>query len=277
MYAHSDNLVNLITSKTFKSHLWQHRWLFLAFTEREIKNRYIGSVGGLLWAFLHPLLLLAIYGLVFRLVFKVSIPELGDRPFVEFVALGLWPWLAFQESVQRGTQAIQANASLVKKVAFPHELLVYAATTATFAIHMAGFSLVLIVLAAVGNGFSSSGVLPGLLSLLLLFILANALALAFAALQVFLRDLDQFLPSVFMVFFYATPILYPVTMLPDSLREVMLWNPLVYFVSPLRDALIFGQSGLGGSGLLAWGTVPLVFLLGRWLFLRLSPHFEDFV
>ncbi len=264
-------------SAVLKSHLWHHRWLFLAFTEREVKNRYIGSVGGLLWAFLHPLLLLAIYGLVFRLVFKVSIPELGERPFVEFVALGLWPWLAFQESVQRGTQAIQANASLVKKVAFPHELLVYAATTATFAIHMAGFGLVLAILALLGKGFSSSGAGFGLLSLLLLFVLANALALACAALQVFLRDLDQFLPSVFMVFFYATPILYPVTLLPDSLREIMAWNPLVYFVSPLRDALIFGQKTLGWPELMAWSAVPLVFLLGRWLFLRLSPHFEDFV
>lgn len=257
--------------------MWQHRWLFLALTEREVKNRYIGSVGGLLWAFLHPLLLLAIYGLVFRLVFKVSIPELGERPFVEFVALGLWPWLAFQESVQRGTQAIQNNASLVKKVAFPHELLVYAATTATFAIHMTGFGLVLLSLAVIGIGFSGGGVLPGLLSLLLLFVLANALALVCAALQVFLRDLDQFLPSVFMVLFYATPILYPVTMLPDGLRDAMAWNPLVYFVSPLRDALLFGQADPGWVALLAWGLAPPVFVFGRWLFMRLSPHFEDFV
>lgn len=260
-----------------KSHLWQHRWLFLALTEREVKNRYIGSVGGLLWALLHPLLLLAIYGLVFRLVFKVSIPELGERPFVEFVALGLWPWLAFQESVQRGTQAIQANASLVKKVAFPHELLVYAATTATFAIHMAGFALVLLTLALFGSGFSVGGVAFGLLSLLLLFVLANALALACAALQVFLRDLDQFLPSVFMVLFYATPILYPVTMLPEPLRGIMLCNPLVYFVSPLRDALLFGRVDIGWAELFAWVAAPLALLCGRWLFMRLSPHFEDFV
>lgn len=269
-------MTGAIPAKT-KSHLWQHRWLFLALTEREIKNRYIGSAGGLLWAFLHPLLLLGIYGLVFRLVFKVSIPELGERPFVEFVALGLWPWLAFQESVQRGTQVIQNNASLVKKVAFPHELLVYATTTATFAIHMAGFAVVLLVLALVGQGFSYGGIGSGLLSLLLLFVLANALALSFAAFQVFLRDLDQFMPSVFMVLFYATPILYPLSLLPEMLRDAMAWNPLVYFISPLRDALIFGSPSFGATEFLILAASPVVFLGGRWLFMRLSPHFEDFV
>jgi ABC-type polysaccharide/polyol phosphate export permease len=256
----------------------RYRWLFISLAERELKNRYAGSTGGLLWALVHPLLLLGIYALVFSLVFKVNIPELGERPFVMFVAFGLWPWLAFQEGVQRGLQSVVANAGLVKKVAFPHEVLVYAATSATFAVHGAGCVLVLLCFAVFDGGLFLSG-LPVMLAMwFFLFVLANALALVLAAVQVFVRDLDQFVPSLMMVLFYATPVLYPLSMLSSPLREVMEFNPLTHFVAPGRDTLLWGAASQAwGMTLLVWALAPLLFWLARRVFLRLSPHFEDFV
>jgi len=256
----------------------RYRWLFISLAERELKNRYAGSTGGLLWALVHPLLLLGIYALVFSLVFKVSIPELGERPFVIFVALGLWPWLAFQESVQRGLQSVVANAGLVKKVAFPHEVLVYAATSATFALHGGGCLLVLGCVAIVDGGLHLAG-LPVMFAMWgVLFVLANALALLLAAVQVFVRDLDQFVPSLMMVLFYATPVLYPLSLLSSPLREAMSLNPLTHFIAPGRDTLLWGMAAWDWEiTLLAWLIAPVLFWLARRVFLRLSPHFEDFV
>lgn len=258
--------------------LRRYRWLFLSLAERELKNRYAGSTGGLLWALVHPLLLLGIYALVFSLVFRVQIPNLGERPFVIFVALGLWPWLAFQEGAQRGLQSVVANAGLVKKVAFPHEVLVYASTSATFAVHGAGCLLVLLCIALFDGALHPLGLPVMLLMWGTLFVLANALALLLAAVQVFIRDLDQFVPSLMMVLFYATPVLYPLSLLSPPLREVMAFNPLAYFVAPGRDALLWGVAGQDwGKTALLWTAAPLLFWLARRVFLRLSPHFEDFV
>ena len=100
----------------FFADAWSARWLFVNFLRREISDRYIGSVSGLSWILLQPLALLAIYGFVFAVIFRVNIPEMQGRAFIEFVALGLWPWLAFQEGVQRGPMSIQAAAGLIKKV-----------------------------------------------------------------------------------------------------------------------------------------------------------------
>ena len=243
--------------------------------EREIRSRYLGSLGGLYWAILQPLLLLGLYAVLFRTIFQVRLP--GSYSFIEFVALGLWPWLAFQEGVQRGAQAVRANASLVRKVAFPNELLVVAAVAATFGIHVAGFVLVLATLSIFGSGVALSGLPVALLALTLLLLVSMAMALALAALQVFLPDIDQFMGPLFMVLFYATPILYPIEMVPAWLQDILVWNPLRYLIEPVRDSLLAGTSIPAWPMLAAWVVAVAAGLLTLRLFRRLAPHFEDFL
>jgi ABC-type polysaccharide/polyol phosphate export permease len=256
---------------------WSQRWLLASFVAREVRSRYIGSLGGLAWVLVHPLILLGIYALLFRSIFKVSFPELEQHPFVAFVAVALWPWLAFQEGVQRGSQAIRANASLVRKVAFSHELLVVASVSATFLVHSLGFALALLVLSAFGIGIAASG-LPALVGLmLLLFCFAVATALLLAALQVFIPDVEQFLGPAFAMLFYATPILYPTSAVPEWLRQIMQFNPLLHFVEPARQALLFGTPTAPWASLAVWCAAPLLLLPALWFFRRLSPYFEDFL
>lgn len=256
---------------------WSQRWLLLSFVAKEIRSRYVGSLGGAAWVLIHPLILLGIYALLFRSVFRVHFPELEQHPFVVFVAVALWPWLAFQEGVQRASQAIRANAALVRKVAFSHELLVVASVTATFLLHMLGYGLVLAVLAAAGIRLQPAGlpVLAGLL--VLLFCLTIGTALILAAMQVFVPDVEQFLGPVFSMLFYATPILYPSSAVPDWLRAIMQLNPVVHFVEPLRQALLYGASVPPWPSLMVWCAAPLLLLPALWFFKRLSPYFEDFV
>lgn len=258
-------------------HWWRQRWLLLSFVTREVRSRYVGSLAGGAWVLVHPLVLLGIYALLFRSIFRVSFPELEQHPFVAFVAVGLWPWLMFQEGVQRGSQAIRANAALVRKVAFSHELLVVAAVGATFAVHLLGYALALLVLAGFGIGLSAAGLplLAGLL--LLLFCLTVAMALFLAALQVFVPDVEQFLGPVFALLFYATPILYPLSAVPEWLRTLMQLNPLLHFVEPIRQGLLFGGPSLHLETIAVWCAAPLLLLPALWFFRQLSPFFEDFL
>lgn len=258
--------------------VWQHRGLLLALATRDIQNRYAGSVAGALWALLNPLAMLAIYAVVFEYVFRVRVPNLAtDQPFVLFVALALWPWLAFQEAVARGTLAVQNNAALVKKVAFPHELLVYSAVAASFAVHMSGFMAVLAALRMLGFAIHFWAWPVVLISLLSLLLLATAIALLLGALQVFVRDVEQVLTQVMSVLFYATPILYPMSLVPAWLASAMQWNPLVHVLETIRNALLHtADPAWAWVGIMVLATVA-VFYLARRFFLKLAPHFEDMV
>lgn len=256
---------------------WRQRALLRAFVAREISSRYAGSIGGMLWALVHPLVLLALYALVFGAIFRVRFPELEQHPFVIFVAAGLWPWLAFQESVQRGAQAVLNNTALVKRVAFEHELVVYAAVLATFLVHAGGFALVLLVLALMGYGIHLAALPWTLLILVLLMLFSAACALVLCAIQVFVRDVDHLLTHLMSLLFFATPILYPISLVPPWLRTAMEFNPMVHFVEPLRSGLLFGDYAVSwGEGLLWAASLPLLWLAALF-FRRLSPHFEDFL
>ncbi len=261
----------------FVTDVWDSRWLFVNFLRREISNRYIGSVSGLFWILLQPLALLAIYWFVFAVVFRVNIPELQGRGFIEFVALGLWPWLAFQESLQRGAMSIQGAAGLIKKVSFPHELLVYGSIVSTYLIHLSGFLLVLLVMRLGGKEIHFLALPAAMVILLFQVLFTSGLAMLFSALQVFLRDVEHLLSPLLMIWFYATPVLYTTSMVPEQIRHVMALNPMALFIAGVRDAMMHGVVNVSWHAvIIAVGSIAL-FAFGRFVFRRLSPHFEDFL
>lgn len=256
---------------------WRNRWLLWSFTRREILNRYAGSAAGLGWALAHPLALLAVYSLVFTAVFRIKLPpDAGTAGYTAFVAVSLWPWLMFTEGLQRGMSAVQANADLIRKVAFPHRLVVQAAVLSSFAVHAAGYLLVLLVLRALGEPIHLSG-LPWTFILLLLLAIGTAgLAAFLATLQTLLRDVEQVVAVAMTLLFYATPVLYPASLVPAVARPWMDANPMAWMSERLRDVLLAG--GGPSSTDLAIALVAAVALgAGLWLFERVSPYFEDYL
>lgn len=257
--------------------LWPYRWLLLNFLSREIKSRYVGSVSGIFWALLHPLALLAVYAVVFTAIFKVKFPELEGHSFILFVAVALWPWLCFQEGTQRGALAVQNGGGLIKKVAFPHELLVYGAVLSTYAVHVVGFLLVLVVLALTGNELHFSSLPLVLLLFCVQLLFTSGLALILASLQVLLKDVEHFLTPLFMIWFYATPVLYPASLVPQQIQQIIALNPLSYFITRIRELLMTGNNQIGWQDMVMLAGSLLIFMAGRWFFNRLSPYFEDFI
>jgi ABC-type polysaccharide/polyol phosphate export permease len=249
--------------------------LFVNFFRRELTTRYLGSTTGLLWALLHPLALLGVYHFVFTTVFRTR--GFGAQSFLLFVAVALWPWLATQEGVQRGTVSLANYAGLIRKVAFPHEIAVYASVAATFTLHFVGYVFVLIVLAIFGEPVHFEGVLLAIPVWLVLTVATAGLALALSALQVFIRDVEHVLMPVLMILMYLTPILYPLSLVPESLRPWVAANPFAWIVDRLRAALLDGRLALEWSDAIAVVVAAGLFVGGRWMFRRLSPYFEDFV
>ena len=238
--------------------------------------RYAGTITGSLWAFIQPIMMLAIYAFVFRQVFRVELPDLVGNSYVTLVACALWPWMALQDGVQRGTMSVVNNADLVRKVAFPREFLVIAAVASSFIIHFAGMCVVLAVLALSGENLHA-GALPMVAAgWVVLALFALGLALMTAGMQVIVKDVNQMLGPVFMLGLYATPVLYPISMVPEAIAAWMKANPLVHVMEPLRAALLGGE--WHPMPLLCVGLLGLALLVaGRWAFTRLSAHFEDFL
>lgn len=253
------------------------RWLLWSFTRREILNRYAGSVSGLAWSLLHPLLQLAIFAFVFKEIFRVAVPEgYSGVGYTAFVAVALWPWIMFSEGLQRAMVSVSANAGLIRKVAFPHDLLVYSAVLACAAVHASGFVAVLVALRIAGEPIHFSALPAAFVLLVPYAMLATGVGAILAALQALLRDVEHGVQVAITVLFYATPILYPASLVPASIRPWLAVNPLAWFSERLRAILLHGEGLVAGDALVAAACLA-VFFAGRWFFLRLSPHFEDFL
>lgn len=252
-------------------------WLLYSFTRREILSRYAGSVTGVAWTLLNPLAQLAIFAYVFTQVFRIGVPP--DYPgvaYVTFVAVALWPWIMFSEGLNSAMGSIAANSGLIRKVAFPHRLLVYAAVFASCAVQLVGFLAVLLALKVMGEPIHLSGLPVAAILLLPYILLATGVGALLAALQTLLRDVQHVVQVLIMILFYASPILYPASLAPESFRNWLLVNPLAWFSERLREVLLHG-SGLVAGDLVAAAGCVAVFALGLWVFNRLSPSFEEFL
>ncbi|MBU6485282.1 MAG: ABC transporter permease [Betaproteobacteria bacterium] len=253
----------------------RERALFANFYRRELTLRYLGSTTGFAWALVHPLVLLGVYHFVFTSIFHAT--GFAGQSFLAFVAVALWPWLAAQESMQRGTISIAGYSGMIRKVAFPHEIVVYASVAATFTLQLIGYLVVLVVLKASGEAIHLRGLLIALPVWVIVLVGVTGVVLFLSALQVFIRDIEHILMPVLMILMYLTPILYPLTLVPASLRPWVALNPFSWMVGRLRDALLEGRMALHWADAAAVVVSIAVFVGGLAVFRRLSPHFEDFV
>lgn len=258
--------------------LFARRFSLIAqFMRREMQSRFAGSFSGSLWALFQPLLQLAVYSFVFVYIFKARVPGAGAPSYVVFLALALWPWTAFAEAVLRSTTAIEENAALIGKVAIPRELLVISSAATSFLIHIAGFIAIVMILAVSGQGIHLWGLAPALLLYVPLFALALGLGLLCAAVQVFVRDLVQALAQILPLIMFAAPVFYDRSIMPERFRGLLDWNPFTFYAESFRSLLLAHGSFDFMKLAIALVLAAAVLLLGRRVFRRLGPHFEDFL
>lgn len=249
-------------------------FLLSELVKRDFVGRYAGSLLGIAWSFAQPLWLLALFGFVFGLVLKVPLDGENTASFGVFVLCGLLPWSALQEGLMRSATAVTDNASLVKKLRFPSQILVLT-VVATAMFHEAiGLLLFLIYLAARGELAWQS--LPWLFMAVPLRVgLTLGLGLMLAAIQVYFRDVVQVLGMLLSGWFYLTPIVYPLRLVPETLRPWIEWNPFSTIVGLYRRGLLGAEGPSTDALLLVSFGIPLMLLAGWWLFGKLRPSFPD--
>ena len=251
--------------------------LALHFIRRDLESRYLGSFSGGLWALVQPLVQLAVYSFVFVYVFKAKVPGADAPGYVPFLALALWPWSAFAESLTRATTAIQDNAALIRKVAMPREVLVFASVSAGFIVQGIGFLAIIIALRLFGVPIDLFALPLAAAGYLQLFVLALGFAFLFAAIQVFVRDLSAALPQLLMLWMFASPVFYARESLPEAYRPLLGFNPFTHYPEFFRGALLHTPAPPLASDAIALLGALGVLVVGWVVFRRLNPHFEDFL
>lgn len=258
------------------NNLYRYRHILLQMVITEIKGKFAGSLGGLVWHFAHPILLLISYLLVFVYIFKLKVSSAsGAEASAIYLMAGLFPWFIIAEGLSRGTTAITENANLVQKTSFPTEILPAKAVLAPFL----SFGTALVLLTLYKIIFSGSFGLILLLPVLLLFQLLFTLGVAFlcAAVAVFFRDIIQMVQIIISFWLYATPILYAMNMLPEWAKTIMYFNPVYPFIAIYQSLFAESHPIQGQMVLLVFAWSLLFFVAGTFIFNKLKYEFADWL
>jgi len=216
----------------------QYRDLFIIWTLREIKIRYKQSILGGAWAILQPLSLMLIFTVVFS--FFVQIPTDGI-PYPLFAYAGLLPWSFLMTGINFGVPSLVNNMSLLTKIYFPREVLPVAAVCGTVVDFMIGFIFYLILLTIYGSHISIMYLWVPII-LLAEIILVIGLVLMFSAMNVFFRDIRFIVPLFVQLWFYASPVIYPMSIVPEWLQPFYALNPMVGILDSFRRVMLLNQA-----------------------------------
>ncbi|MBI4456998.1 MAG: ABC transporter permease [Acidobacteria bacterium] len=266
----------LVIFANFISKLGQHRYLIWNFAVRDLKQRYVGSLMGIFWAVIHPLILLVSYTFVFSIILKVGADRRwGIDNYPLFLFCGILPWLFFQDTLLRSANTILENTHLIKKTVFPSEILPLSILIANLLNHAVGFIILLVVLAWYKSISWPVLVLPVFLLGLVLFTVG--LSWIAAALNVFFRDTAQVLSVLLTFWFWFTPVFYLPAMAPVKFRSWLAVNPLTQVVEAYRQAMLFDRLPSWESAVLLYASGILVFVLGGVFFRVSKREFVDVI
>lgn len=261
----------------FLASAWGNRFLIVEMTKREVLGRYRGSVMGILWSLLNPILMLSVYTVVFSMVFKSRWGEGQVENRFQFALVlfaGLLVYNLFSECVGRAPKLILENASYVKKVVFPLEILPVVVLGSGLFHALVSFAVLLAATVAMSGGLPWTVLLvPVLLFPLVPLILGISWLLA--SLGVFLRDIGQVITMLLMALLFLSPIFFPATALPPSVRPWLFLNPLALVIEEFRNALFFRGLPDFLPWLLLMGFSSLCGWLGLFWFQKTRKGFAD--
>jgi lipopolysaccharide transport system permease protein len=255
----------------------RNRRLIFEMTKREIKKRYQGSVLGLAWSFINPLLMLIVYTFVFSVVFKArwGVSENESRiDFAIILFVGLIIFGIFSEAVTQAPGLILSNVNYVKRVIFPLEILSLI-SLGSILFHSFVSLSILIVVQLLFKGFLSPTILLLPLTILPIVFLSLGFSWFFSALGVFIRDIGQILGVIITVLMFTSAIFFPLSALPEDYQVLLRLNPIAMIIEECRNILIYGQSPdwfITGALLI---SSLLVAFAGFWWFQKTRKGFAD--
>ena len=245
-------------------------WLWAA---REVRVRYKQSLLGIAWAILQPLALTVIFTLVFSQLARI---DTQGVPYPIFAYTALVPWTFFATSLSFGTTSLVTNMNLVTKIYFPREVLPLASIGAALVDFLAA-SVVFVGMLIVFGVQPSLHALWIIPLLVIQIVLTMGVTLLGSATIVFFRDMRFVIPLIIQVWMYATPVIYPIELVPESLRLYYFLNPMAGIINGYRQVLLMGQAPEMTALLYSVIISCVLLMLGYTFFKRVEPLFADVI
>ena len=257
--------------------LAEHRQLLQDFAWRDLRSRYKGSALGFGWNFAIPLLQLAVFYVLFGVLFGIR-PRTatGEQNYAIFLFVGLLPWTFFANCLGSGAAAILANAAIVKKVRLPLQLLPAAAVLSNLANFLLSLVVLFVVLAIFGPRHPE-GVLMLPLLVAIQLVMNLGFAYLLAAANVFFRDVQHILGILLTAWYFLTPVLFSVEIVADrpTERELLYLNPMAAVIVSYQRALLDGLAPEWGRLAYSAAFAIVIFVLGFAYFRRSKDDFEE--
>ncbi len=252
--------------------LWQYRDLIYILTLRDIKVRYKQTVLGILWAIIQPLFMMIIFTLFFGRL--AGIPSDGI-PYPLFAYAGLLPWTFFSNALNSSGNSLVGNSSLITKVYFPRMIIPIAAVGSGLLDFVIAFGLLVLLMLYYGIGFSPNVLILPILALLTA-LLAIGVGMWMSALNVKYRDIRYALPFLIQLWMFATPIIYPSSLIPDKWRWLFTINPLTGLIEGYRSAIFGKPFDLVSLGISIF-IIFVVLIYSAYAFRQMERSFADIV
>ncbi len=258
----------MISMHVFRE-LYNYRELLKTNIKKEIRGKYKGSWLGIMWTFLNPLLMLAVYAFVFPYILRVNVEN-----YTIFMIVALIPWNFFTVAIQSGTGCVVANGNILKKVYFPREIIPISITTSQLVNFLITCLIMFAFILFSGVGFSIHILLLPVL-ILIQYVITLAFTFVLSAITVFVHDVDHFVSVFLTLGFYATPIVYQASMLPQKFQWALKVNPMAQLVEAYRSILYYHEYP-NFNTLLIWGILSFVLLIvGYAIFKKLEKSFVE--
>ncbi len=257
--------------------LVHYRTLIQSLVARDLKARYRGSVLGLFWSFINPLLLLTIYSFVFATLLPARDPN--TSPYPVFLFCGLLPWTWFATALNESAVSLVAGGNLIKKVLFPAEVLPIVSVLATMVHFFFGLLILVGFQIYYHHPPDPGGLVWFPVIVLIQLIFTTGLGLLLAALTVHFRDVRDLVANLLTFWFFATPIIYSYRFATvERYRSLFELNPFYHLAVAYQEILFFpGPFNRARSVLFVGALSVAVFLIGYWVFDRLRDSFAEAV
>jgi len=251
--------------------LFRYRVLIQSLVVRELKARYRGSVLGFLWSFINPLMQLLIYWVVFSYILPARWD--GIEPYALFLFTGILPWTWFSSSVLESANVLISGGNLIKKILFPAEVLVFVVVLSNLVHFILGLPILLGFLLYFGKVFPTIVLFPCVLVLQL--VLTLGICLFISALSVHFRDVQNIVGNLVMMWFFASPVIYPYLTAAPSFQRWLNFNPMTHILVGYHQTFFTGSLGHWPWLLVMIPVSLITFLVGYYFFDRLRETFAE--
>lgn len=249
--------------------LYKYRELLKTNIKKDVGGKYKHSVLGVLWSFINPLLQIAVYALVFQVILKSNIEN-----YTVYLCCGLIPWQYFSAVVLRGAAVIVDNANIIKKVYFPREILPISVVTSE-GVNFLISTIIILGFVIFGGVGISWNILWYFLIVAIQFVVSIGVALIVSSITVYFRDLLHLLGILMQLLFYATPIVYSISSVPEGLQWIIRINPMSYLIEGYRN-IFYNKMPPDFQGLLiAFGMGVVLCIAGYFIFKKLEKRFAE--